>query len=358
MGTDADLTGRIAATLALVLLVDLAFVAAVGALLAPWLAPVRQALTAVLSLDGASAALVWWLVVLVPALVVFVWAQLRYTRRQTLAKVDANAATREEYPDLVDRVRRLAQIADVRPPTVAVSPSSVPNSFAVGTLGDATVVVSEGLLAELDGDRLDAVLAHEVAHVANRDATVMTLASFLPAVTNGEYDLLGDFAPGNRGGRIALLGGVAVVAALLASAVVEAPVWSPSFAAGFVVLVGLTVVLGGVLLGVMTAPVVYLGRSLSRYREFAADQAAASMTGEPAALADALHHLGDDVTPAPEADKRRAYESVRGLCFLPHGFDDGPHADARERSRFHLETRSHPPTSERVERLQSVVAPS
>ncbi len=46
------------------------------------------------------------------------------------------------------------------------------DSFAIGTLGGATVVVSEGLLSALDGDELDAVLAHELTHVADRDATV------------------------------------------------------------------------------------------------------------------------------------------------------------------------------------------
>lgn len=358
MGSDADLTRRIALTLALLLVVDLVFVVAIAALLTPWLAPVREAMAASLALDATVMAVVWWTAVLVPALVVFVWAQLRYTRRQTLAEVDARTVTRTEYPELVDCVRRLAQQADVRAPTVAVSSSDVANSFAIGTLGNATVVVSEGLLEALDGDELDAVLAHEVAHVKNRDATVMTLASFLPALTNGEYGPLDDVAPGERGGKIVLFVAAAVVAALLASAIVQAPVGSLPFVTGFVLLVGLTVVLGGVLLGLLTAPVVYLGRSLSRYREFAADQAAASMTGDPATLADALRQLDGDATSTPAADKRLAYEGVRGLCFLPHAFEDGAHPGSTRRSRFYVETRSHPPTDERIERLKRVATGS
>ena len=352
MGSDADLTRRIALTLALLLLVDLVSVFVLATLLSPWLTPIREAMAATLSLGPTTMAVVWWAAVLVPALAVFVWAQLRYTRRQTLAQVDARPVTREECPELVDRVRRLAQQADVQVPTVAISPSDVANSFAVGTLGNATVVVSEGLLAELDGDELDAVLAHEVAHVANRDATVMTLASFLPALTNGEYGLLDDVAPDDRGGTVALLAVAVVGAAALASAIFQAPVWSATFLAGSALLAGLTVVLGGVLLGVLTAPVVYLSRSLSRYREFAADQAAASMTGEPAVLADALQRLDGDVADAPAADKRRVYEGVRGLCFLPHGFEDRTRNGRR--SRFYVETRSHPPTPERIERLKAV----
>jgi len=354
MGTDADLSRRIALTLALLLAVDLAFVVAVAALLTPWLAPLRTAVTTALGVDGTAAAVAWWAVLLVPAMAVFVWGQLRYTRRQTLAEVDAGAVTREEYPELVDRVRRLAQQADVRPPTVAVSPSDAANSFAVGTLGDATLVVSDGLLDAVDGDELDAVLAHEVAHVANRDATVMTLASFLPALTNGEYSPLDDVASGDRGGRLLVLAGAVVVAALLSTAVVPAPFGSAAFMTGFVLLTGLTVLVGGVLLGALTAPVVYLGRSLSRYREFAADRAAASMTGDPAALADALRRLDDEAATAPDADKRRAYGGVRGLCLLPHGFGDEAHGEEAERSRFHVESRSHPPTDERVERLKAL----
>lgn len=354
MGADADLTRRMALTLALLLLLDLAFVVGVAAILAPWLSPFREAMAGALQFGETGTALVWWILVLAPALALFVWAQLRYTRRQTLAEVDARRVTREEYPELVDAVHRLAQLADVRPPTVAVSPSTVPNSFAIGTLGNATVVVSEGLLDALDGDALDAVLAHEVAHVANRDATVMTLASFLPALTNGDYGLLDDVTPGNRGGAGVLLVAVAVGAALLASAVVPAPVWSPSFLGSFVAIAVVTVVLGGVLLGALTAPVVYLGRSLSRYREFAADRAAASMTGDPATLVDALRELDADAERAPVADKRRAYDGVRGLCFLPYGFETGAPTESAEGSRFRVETRSHPPTAERIERLKAI----
>lgn len=347
MGADADLTRRMAVTVALSLLVDLAFLAVVASLLGPWLAPVRAAVTAALPFGGAPAALVWWAAVLGPALVASVWAQLRYTRRRALAAVDATPATRESHPDLLARVRRLAQVADVAAPTVAVSPSETPNSFAVGTLGDATVVVSEGLLARLDGDELDAVLAHEIAHVANRDATVMTLATFLPALTNGE------FGPLERSGgraRVALLAGLAVaVLALVAHALPGAPGVGPASLLWVAPLAALTVLVGGVALGALTAPVVYLGRSLSRYREFAADAAAARMTGSPAALAAALRRLDADARP-PDADARRAPEVTRALCLLPHGFD----ADA-ERSRFYVEARSHPPTAERIERLKAAV---
>jgi heat shock protein HtpX len=190
------------------------------------------------------------------------------------------------------------------------------------------------------------VLAHELAHVRNRDAAVMTLASFLPALTNGEYrPLEARFGPWGR--RVLLAIGAAVAGALLAPFVAET---TGTITLGAVaVLAGATYLLAAVALGVLTTPVVYLGRSLSRYREFAADEAATQFTGEPAALASALRQLDDGTTASPAADKRTAYAGVRGLCFLPHGFRN----DA-DRSKFYVEIRSHPPTGERVERLKAV----
>ncbi|MBV0900967.1 M48 family metalloprotease [Haloarcula salina] len=342
------LTRRILRTLVLLLAVDLAVVATAAFLLTPWLVPVRDAVAAQLPFGDASTRIAWWLAVLLPALVAFVWAQLRYTRAQTMAEVDAREVGPEAYPDLHERVRRLAQLADVEPPRLAVADSAVPNSFALGTLGGATVVVSEGLLSALDGDELDAVLAHELAHVANRDATVMTLASFLPSLTDGGYDPLADHLPG--GGRYAV-GAVALVAAYAGSArLLDAPLGSLSFTLGFLFLFACTALVGGVALGALTAPVVVLGRSLSRAREFAADRSAARLTGDPAALVRALEALDGSGDDRPTADKRRAYASVQGLCFLPHGF--GAASDGT--SSVVTETRSHPPTDERIERLRAV----
>lgn len=247
---------------------------------------------------------------------------------------------------------RAVEQPPVEPTHVAVGPGSVARpdagvlSPAVGSVRSATIAVSEGLLDALDDEELDAVLAHELAHVRNRDAAVMTLASFLPALTNGEYRPL-EVRLGTWGRRALLAVSAAVAGALLAPFVVET---TGTITIGAVaVLAGATYLLTGVALGVLTTPVVYLGRSLSRYREFAADEAAAQITGEPAALDSALQQLGDEATASPAADKRIAYEGVRGLCFLPHGF-----GNETDRSKFYVEIRSHPPTDERVERLKSV----
>ena len=341
------LTRRMLWTLLLLLAVDVAVVATAAALLTPWLAPVRDAVAARLPLGGASARVAWWVAILVPALVAFVWAQLRYTSAQTMAEVDAHVVGPEEYPDLHERVQRLSQLADLTPPRIAVADATAPNSFATGTLSGATVVVSEGLLSALDGDALDAVLAHELMHVANRDATVMTLASFLPSLTSGQYDPLEDLLPG--GSRYALGLFALGLAYVFSARVVEAPFGSLPFTLGFLFLFAVTVLFGGVALGVFTAPVVVLGRSLSRAREFAADRSAAQLTGDPAALVEALETLDGGGGDRPETDKRSAYAGLRGLCFLPYGFDTDAATDS-----LSIETRSHPPTAERIERLQSV----
>lgn len=351
MASGPNLQRRMLVTVLALLAGNVTFVVVLTILLGPWLKPVRTMFVASVPVDGVVGQLAWWGAVLVPMVILFLWAQLQYTRRQTLAEVDARLVSRAEYPDLHGRIDRLAQLASCRPPSIAAAPSSVPNSFAIGTVQSATIVVSEGLLETLSESERDAVLAHELAHIRNHDATVMTLASFLPALTNGEYRPLADLL-GSWGRVLVLALGSVLVGTLLSTTLVEGSAGSGTHIGGVVVLAGATYLLAGVVLGVLTAPVAYLGRSLSRYREFAADEAAAQFTGEPAALASALQRLDDDASNRPAVDKRAAYEGVRGLCFLPHGF--GTDTD---RSKFYVETRSHPPTDERIDRLQSVTGP-
>ncbi len=101
----------------------------------------------------------------------------------------------------------------------------------------------------------------------------------------------------------------------------------------------MTVLLGSVALGVFTAPVVVLGRSLSRAREFAADRSAAQLTGDPAALVGALETLDSGVDDRPGTDKRSAYAGVRGLCFLPYGFDTAASSDSLATEHGHTRRR-------------------
>jgi heat shock protein HtpX len=347
MTRDGTLTRPILATLLLVLVVDLVFVTVLAFLLTPWLSPVR-----------ALVGLPVWPAIVVPALAVLVWTQLRYTRRQTLADVGAREVTESEYPKLHARVRRLAAQAHVTEPAVAVTDSDVPNSFTVGGPREAVVVVSEGLLSALDDQQLDAVLAHELAHVKNRDAIVMTLATFLPALIDDDYSLSGDLF---GSASVAFWLGVVAVLYFLAAPVVDARPFGPEYTAVFVGMVGFSVLFGSVALGVLSAPVVVLARRLSRYREFAADRAGALLCGDPTALASALRDLDRSVrvaeseaesdTPTRDSDPEwhPVGDGVRGLCLLPYGFEAPGRSDDAE-------PRSHPPTEQRIDRLGDLLA--
>lgn len=332
MARDTALAVRVAGVLAALLAADALLVAATAALLRPWVAP----------LVGGSQAVGAVAVVAVTA--ALAWAQLRYARRETLAAAGARPVTDDEYPDLYGRIRRLSQAADLRTPDLAVADTDVPNSLTVGGLGGATVAVSTGLLETLSDDQLDAVLAHELAHLRNRDATVMTFATFLPALAAADGPPLAALGPATR--RLALAV-VAVVGYAVSTAVASVPPFSLASLLAFGGFVAFTLVFGGVALGLLAMPAVALAGYLARAREFAADRAGALLAGDPAAMATALETL--DAVERPREDARHA--GVRELCFLPHGVGaggDDPIAD------LPLDVSTHPPTDERVARLREL----
>jgi heat shock protein HtpX len=346
---DATLAGEMAATLALVVAVDVAAVTVFAYLLAPWIEPLLP--------PGASSVLVGGVVVCAVTAVALV-GHLRYAGRGVLDAVGAERVDDAARPELRARLTRLAAQFGLRPPALAVVESDVPNSLAVGGPRAATVVVSRGLLDALGADELDAVLAHELAHVKNRDATVMTLATALPALANGEYSVTESVLP--DGGAGTLLAGVGLVG-LYAAAVprLPGPALSASSLGGFAVVVVGTALLGSVLLGLLAAPAVVLTRRLSRRRELVADRAGARATGDPATMASAIRALAD--VDRTRRDLRAASPTLRGLCFLPHGFgtDGGDDGDAHGRDAdgsAAVAARTHPSVAERLSNLRAVAA--
>ncbi|WP_134671447.1 M48 family metallopeptidase [Halorussus marinus] len=340
---------RVALTLAGLLAADAALVAVLAYLLRPWLGPVvgdRAGLVAAAAVVPATAALAA--------------GQLRYARRETLAAADARPLDDGERPELRARLARLARTADARVPELAIAETDAPNSLTVGGLGRATVVVSTGLLDRLDGDELDAVLAHELAHLRNRDATVMTLATFLPALASEDRSTLS--ALGGPVERRLAVGLALVVGYAVSSSLASAPAFSPASVLAFGGLVAFTALFGGVALGVLAIPAVVLSGRLSREREFAADRAGALISGEPAAMASALERLDAGADGRPSVDLRAA--GIRELCFLPHGLgdrrreaDDGGGLGAGDPlAELPLAVATHPPTEERVARLRDVAA--
>jgi len=349
-----------AGTLGLVLVANAVFAGLVVGLCAPWVGPAATGLLEGVGLGAVAGG--WWVVVGLALFGAALFAQARYVRRETLGAVDARRVTSDEYPALHRRLTRLATQAGVATPDLYVVESSTPNSFALDGAGRPVVAVSEGLLASLDDAQLDAVLAHELAHLQNHDATVMTLASFLPALTSDRYAPFAgsDATISRRVVVVALFVGLYLTGAVAT----ENAIVDPGYAVGFLGGLGVAVVVVGVALGVFATLTAVAARRLSRYREFAADRGAARLTGDPAALAGALDALTDDGTSTPDTDKRTVYRGLHGLCLLPNAFGPAPAATtdggtsplgSTPDDTFHVETRAHPPTDERVARLQTLV---
>ncbi|MFP9191930.1 M48 family metalloprotease [Natronosalvus vescus] len=352
----SELTGRIAATLGAILVVTVAVALTIVTFLEPWLDPVFGA-------AGITSTPAQYAVGTAICLLVLLLVQLRYARRELLSEADADPADPDGHGPLLDRVTRLAAQLDMTVPSIAIADTDVPNSFAVGGVRSGTIVVSEGLLERLESDELDGVIAHELVHLKNRDAAVMTLASFLPALVADEHVVFGDLLPSWTQPYVyaALLG----VSYVLASAFIDAPLVSFAGLFQFLVALGVTVVLGGIVLGILASVVVFLSRGLSRQREFVADRDGATLTGNPAALASALERL-DDVVTAPREDARQvagtsatsslpSYRGLDGMCLLPHGFDR-PGQESNDDGDFHVETHAHPPTDERIAQLGNLAA--
>ena len=215
-----------------------------------------------------------------------------------------------DYSDTERRVEArasgLAQLSDTPVPNVTVVDSETPNSYVAGRPGQQTLVVTTGLLTTLDGDELDAVLAHELAHLKHGDAFVMTAAGFLPTITKRVNDGICHYL---RHSVFGLVPGV------------EQDDDTGTFNAGqfefaLLVLAPITLAISSVLWLASTA----CYRLLSRVREFHADAGGATITGSPAALAGALETLANT---RPDADLRIAETGVRELCVLPDAIGEG-----------------------------------
>ena len=211
---------------------------------------------------------VGFLVLMVPFLLV----QFFFSDKLALYSMGAHEVSEEEYPQLHRTITRLCQQADLPKPKVAVADHRMPNAFATGrSQKSSAVCVTTGLLRTLDDEELEGVLAHELAHVKNRDVMVMTIASFLSTIAFMVVRWGAFFG----GGRNRNQGGVMI--AILASLVV----WIVSF---------------------------FLIRALSRYREFAADRGGAAITGKPGALASALLTIDGGMSRVPDDDLRETSE--------------------------------------------------
>lgn len=256
-------------------------------------------------------------------------------------RADAVRVSREEYPQLYSRTERIANHLDIPVPTIALSSSAVPETFVLGFRPSNThLVVSQGTLDALSGEELDAVLAHELAHVANRDASVMTAVAAPHVVADSLSTRIGAQRLDWETGRDFRIAEVILLLLLAPLLVIFACFW-------------LVWVLGVEIIWAATWIVVAF---LSRTRELVADRAAVEVTGSPAALASALRTLDDQIGTTP-TDDLRAVSSVSAFSVVP--LDQGVVGSADGVKGLvarlgHALFGSHPSTERRIERLEAL----
>jgi heat shock protein HtpX len=231
-----------------------------------------------------------------------------------LHSMGAREVSAEQAPELHTVIERLCIQADLPMPRVAIADAPMPNAFAVGrSPNTATLGVTTGLLQLLTQSELEAVLGHELTHVANRDVMLTTIASFFASIAAFIVQF-GFFFGGGLGGR---------------DRDRDRDDNGPGFAV--VILVsGLVYVVSFVLL-----------QALSRYREFAADRGAAVITGRPSALASALIKIDGQMDRIPQRDLRAASGELAAFYIC------APKAEQTVASLFS----THPPLPARLAAL-------
>jgi heat shock protein HtpX len=269
---DRGLTVRMTATMFLLGLVFVAFVALIIGLMTAAHASAAAIILVAVVFGGGSA-----------------FISLFYSDKIALAAAGARVVSPREAPELHAIVDRLCALADMDKPRVAIAPTAMPNAFATGRNSKNSVLcVTDGIMRRLDNEELEGVLAHELSHVAHKDVQVMTYASLLAIVAGllVRFAFYSEIFGGGRGrggnnNQAALL----IPLIMLASALV--------YAVSFLLI-----------------------RLLSRYRELAADRSGALLTGNPGALMSALKKVSSGMASIPTQDLRSA-EPLNAFYFAP-----------------------------------------
>ncbi len=217
----------------------------------------------------------------------------------------AKEVSRAEAPELVDMVDRLRQQAALPMPRVYVIPSDQPNAFATGRNPEnSAVAVTNGIVRLLSREELEGVIAHELAHIRNRDILTGSIAATIAAAITmlARFALFFGGGDRDRGGAISAI--LMMILAPIAAMLIQ--------------------------------------MAISRSREFAADRDGARICGNPKALASALQRL--------QAGSQQI--AMEGNPATAHMFIVNPFAGAMRGIRSLFAT--HPPTEQRVERLMSM----
>jgi heat shock protein HtpX len=236
--------------------------------------------------------------------------QLFLSDKLALAAMGAKEVSPEEAPGLHALIERLCIQADLPKPKIAVADTDVPNAFAMGrSQKNATVCATTGIMRTLSPAELEGVMAHELAHVKNRDVLVLTVASFFASVAAMILQF-GFFFGGGHG---------------------DDDDGAPAF---------LVILLASFLVYILSF---FLMLALSRYREFAADRGAALVTGRPSALSSALMNISGAMERVPTQDLRQA-ERMNAFFIVPTSV----------KGAIQTLFSTHPPMEKRIERLQQL----
>jgi len=232
-----------------------------------------------------------------------------FSKRRALKHHKVKVITESDDPRLYNIVRRTAEKAGLPMPQVGIAPSAAPNAFACGRgPKNAAVVATSGLLMTLNDEELEGVMAHELAHVKNRDVMVMSIAAVIAGAISFIASHLIWFAV--LGGRRDNGIGIAIA-----------------------------------VLGWITLPLaaMLIQLSISRGREFAADKTGANITGKPLALASALRRIEGGVKRSPVNQDTHDYADA-------HMWIEAP---AVRKKGFSSLFSTHPAMDERIRRLEA-----
>lgn len=242
---------------------------------------------------------------------VFNFVSYWFSDRIALMAHRAQPVTREQLPELYEMVERLTRKGGLPMPKLYVIPSMTPNAFATGrNPSHAAVAVTEGIMRLLDKRELEGVIAHELAHVKNRDILIATIA----AAVAGLIASLGHMIQwGAMFGGLRRDGEDRSIFEMLAWAIL-APIMA-----------------------------MIIQMAVSRSREYGADASGAELLGDPDPLADALLKLerGNEIQPYQYGGPATAH------LFIVHPFSGAGGAIMNLLS-------THPPIEERVRRLREM----